>query len=230
LLKRIAALATIPLVTSGCAGLPVSTDATTMTLRVSAAALAGPYASVSGDSDMAPGKAAKAVLPPADACTDIMALFCAIFIPIVVPAAAVVGAVTKTSQKLPLEQAVELNRVTADVMSQLDLDASFRSALATEARRRGITLSVPNSDTDVFVEPHAMSWDINVGNQVALRMEVDITVVAGRERGSSDLVYRSELEPVAFWIADDGRPIRQSLEEAMVGASRAIWNRVLGPE
>ena len=179
---------------------------------------------------MAPGRTARASLPPSDICYDIMAIVCAVVIPLAVPVAAVVGAVAKTTQKLPLEQAFELNQVTAAVGRPLNLTDSFTAAMVAEARRRGITLTAANPGAEIFIDPQHLSWDIRTGNKVAITMEIDITVQRGGEQDSSDLTYRSDAAQVEYWIADDGRPIRQSLDEVMTGASRAVWDRVLGEE
>jgi hypothetical protein len=44
------------------------------------------------------------------------------------------------------------------------------------------------------------------------------------------VTYRSGSAKVAAWVADNGQPIRESLEEAMVGASQLVWERILGAE
>lgn len=185
---------------------------------------------LSGESGLGPGKAARAALPPSEMCDGIVAILCAVVIPVAVPVAAVVGAAAKTSQKLPLEQAVELNRVTSDVVSQLNLAASFSAALQAEAQRRGITLVVTNSGARILVAPRSLSWDIKAGNRVALRMDIDVTVRIGGGQGTRPVTYRSGSKKATAWIADDGRRIRETLEETMVGASQLVWKRILGAE
>jgi hypothetical protein len=174
--RRIAALVTIPFILSGCAALHPARDVTSVTLRLRSAPIPGPVAAINGDSDMAPGRAAKTALPPAEMCQDMVAILCALVIPITVPIAAAVGATMKTSQQLPLEQVVDLNRVTADVAGQLDLRARFASALAVESQRRGITLSAANPDAEVIVQPQSLRWDIAPGNRAAMRIELEVTV------------------------------------------------------
>jgi hypothetical protein len=163
-------------------------------------------------------------------CYDLMALVCAVFIPVVVPIAAIVGAVAKTTQKLPLEQVAELNRVSASVASQLNYAASFSAALQAEAQRRGVTLNVANAGAEIRAVPDSLSWDIKAGNTVALRMAIDLTVQRGGERGSRLVTYRSGSATVDEWVADNGQPIRQSLEEAVAGASQLVWDQILGSE
>jgi len=226
---RTAELVMIAIMASGCAGLPSVRGVTGMSLSISAAPVAGPRAAVSGESDLGPGKAAKAVVPSAG-CSDLAGVICAAWAIVAVPVAAIVGAAVKTSQKLPREQAEELNRVTSDVASQLNLAASFRTALQAEAQRRGVTLNVANSGAEILVAPQSLSWNIGTGNSVAVLMEIDVTLRRGSEQGSSQVTYRGASAKVDDWIADNGQPIQQSLEEAMVGASRMVWDRILGPE
>lgn len=192
-----AALVSIGLITSGCAGLPSAPGITTMSLSVSAAPLSGPRAP-------------------------------AVVIPVVVPVAAIVGAVAKTTQKLPLEQVVELNRISTVVASQLNHAASFSAALQAEARRRGVTLNVANAGAEIRAVPESLSWDIKGGNTVALRLVTNVTVQRSGDRGSRQVTYRSGSATVDEWVADNGQPIRQSLEEAMAGASELVWNQILG--
>jgi hypothetical protein len=227
-LKRTAVLASIAILTSGCAGLPSAGGVTTLSLHVGSARLVGPVVAVDGESGMGPGKAARAALPKKEMCDSVLAIVCAVMIPVAVPVAAIVGAAAKTSQKLPLEQALELNRVSADVSSQLDLAAAFSTAVHAEAQHRGITLTARNPGGQVLVVPRALSWDIKAGNKVAVRMEIDVTVLLGGGSGTSQVTYRSRSAKVADWIADDGQLIRESLEEAMVGASQLVWARILG--
>jgi hypothetical protein len=161
-------------------------------------------------------------------CLDLMAIVCAVFIPVVVPVAATVGAVAKATQKLPLEQVVELNRVSASVASQLNHAASFSAALQAEAQRRGVTLNVANAGAEILAVPESLAWNIKGGNKVALRLVTNVTVQRGGERGSRQVTYRSGSATVDEWVADNGQPIRQSLEEAMAGASRLVWDQILG--
>jgi len=228
-LKRTAALASIALIASGCARLPSVEGVTAMSLSINTAPLVGLRASVNGDSDMGPGKAARTVLPPGQGCDSYMIFVCAIMALVVVPVAATVGAVVKTSQRLPLEQVTELNRVTADVASQLNLAASFITALQAEAQRRGIALNVANPGAGVLISPASLSWNISTGNRVAVRMEIDVNLQAGSEQGSRQVTYRGASAQVDDWVADNGQPIRRSLEDAMVGASREVWDKILGP-
>ena len=228
--KRIALLATIPIITSGCGGLPAARDVTTVSLNITHAPQPVPWADVNGESDMGPGRTARATIPPSEACYDLLAIACAVAIPLVVPIAALVGAVAKTTQKLPLDQVNDLNRVTQNLQRQLNLAASFSAAMEAEAQRRGVVLNVANPDAEVFVDVRALSWDIRTGNKTAVTMDVDITVENDGTRDSSDLTYRSDAARVGRWIEDNGQPIRQSLEEVMVGASRAVWDRILGEE
>jgi hypothetical protein len=44
------------------------------------------------------------------------------------------------------------------------------------------------------------------------------------------VTYRTGSEQVDHWVADDGRPIRQTLDEVMAGVSQDIWDRILGRE
>ena len=224
--KRLAALATIPIITSGCAGLPAASDVSSMTFNTTGA-MSYPVASVVGESDMGPGKAAMAVIPPSGACTDIMAIVCAIFIPLAVPIAAVVGATVKTTQKLPSEQAIGLNLATQAVARPLNLTGSFEAAMLAEAQLRGITLNAANADAHVTIEFQRLAWDIRSGNRVAIELDIGVMLRRGDQRGSIDLTYRGDAAKVKYWIADGGRPIRDSLEEVMASASRAAWNRIL---
>jgi len=230
LLRGIAALVSIALATGGCAGLPSVSGVTGMSLGVGAVPQTGPQVAVSGESDAGPGKAAIAVLPPAEACQDLMVLACAVYIPVAVPIAAVFGAFVKTTQKLPTEQAVALNQATTLVANQQNLAASFRSALEAEGRRRGIALGTTSSDARVVVSLQSFAWNIKAGNRVALRMDLEVTVRVGDEDGSRNVTYRSRSASVDDWTANNGEPIRGMLRDAMTGAGEAVWNRVLGPE
>jgi hypothetical protein len=219
----------IPFLTSGCVGLPAARDVSTMSLNLTGVP-PYPIASLTGDSDMGPGRTARAALPPSEFCYDIMAIVCAIVIPVMVPIAAIIGATAKTTQKLPLEQVIELNQVTSNVGRGLNLSASFRAALEAEAQRRGVTLTTANAAAEIFIDPRRLSWDIRTGNKVAVSMDIDISVQRDGEEDSSDLTYRSDAAQVDYWVADNGRPIRESLDEVMAGASRAVWDRILGEE
>jgi hypothetical protein len=44
------------------------------------------------------------------------------------------------------------------------------------------------------------------------------------------VTYRSGSATVDEWVADNGQPIRQSLEEAVAGASQLVWYQILGSE
>lgn len=228
--QRIAALALIPFIANGCASLHPASGASSVSLNVLSGAIAGPMASPRGDSDMAPGRAAKAALPPADACQDIMVIFCAVATTLAVPIAAAVGATMKTSQQLPLEQVVELNRVTADVVSQLDLRGSFITELGAEGQRRGIVLNAADPDAEVYVRPQLLQWDISPGNRIAMRLEIEVTVRRDGDRDTHSVTYRTGSEQVDHWVADGGQPIRLSLDEVMAGVSQDIWDRILGRE
>ena len=228
--KRFAALAAIPFITSGCAGLHPGYGVSSVAISYRIGPMQGPVAALFGDSDMAPGKAAMAVIPPSSMCQDIMAVLCAIVIPVGVPIAAAVGATMKTSQKLPLEQVIELNDVTADVARQLSLGDSFTAALEAEAQRRGIALNVANPDAEVIVEPTSLIWDISPGNRTAMRIEVEVIVERDGDEDTHQVTYRTGAEQVERWIENNGRPIQQSIDEVMAGVSHDIWERILGRE
>jgi hypothetical protein len=224
--SRIAMIVAVLLTLCGCTGMPTLTGTEEVAISTAGARLTMPSVAIDGESRLGPGTAAAGGLEASQACGPI-APFCAIF---TVPAGAIVGATAKVTQKLPEDQARDLNRVTADVLQPLSLESALVGALETEARRRGVRISRSNPDKLVHVLSTQLSWDISIGNHVAIRMEISVAVSGGVPKRNRPLEIWSDSAKVSEWIADDGTLIEEALEATFAAVSERIWERLLGPE
>jgi hypothetical protein len=222
--SRAAAIAAIATLLSACAGVPSFRGVETVSLSNRAFSIAPPRVSLNGDSSLAPGRAAGQGFAATEACGP-FALFCAI---VTVPIGAIVGATAKVTQKLPQVQVIELSRVTAEIAAPIDFTVGFDTALREEAQRRGLRVDAGRHDAQVRIQSAELSWDISVGNHVAMRMDIGIELISDGKRSSRRVTYKSDAAQVADWIADDGERLRQELEAVAAAASRDVWKEILG--
>ena len=143
---------------------------------------------------------------------------------------AAIGAVITATETLPEEQAHELNRVTANVMAGLSLDASFNKAMREEASRQGIVLSGGYADARLNIVVTALLWDVSIGNNVGIRIDFKVTGFADGKKGHRKITYNSERAKVPEWVADSGQRIRQTLTTIIDDASQQIWQQILDRE
>ena len=71
-------------------------------------------------------------------------------------------------------------------------------------------------------------WEVSVGNQVSLRLTVEIYARRGDKQGSRRIGYRGEPAHIDDWLAGGERHIREEVEAFLPEASEAIWRRLLG--
>jgi len=223
--RRAVAVASIAIATCACAASPALDGIGTVALSAGADPIPGPVVDLDGDSRLSAAGAAEAGINATEGCGPLLPV-CAI---LTVPVAAIVGATARTTQKLPEEQAYALNRVTAHISGSMDLRTDFANALRDEARLRGLTLAPVNVDARVLIRSASLSWDVSLGNNVAIRMDIDVDVITSEARRSGRVTYRSGSAKVADWILNDGDAIRQALEAAPSAASQLLWQQLLGP-
>lgn len=208
---------------SACAGLPPIDEVETVSIETSFATYATPVVDVDGDPETRPGRMAGEAAIAALEC-HVFYIICAAAI---IPLSAATGATITAITTLPEEQAHELNRVTAEVASGMNLVARFVDATRDEAIRQGLTLRDRNADALIRIEPTAFEWVVSVGDNVAIRMEVAVVVFLDGRRKVRRMKYRSEAAKVPEWLADDAERLRHELETFMDEASEAIWLKIL---
>jgi hypothetical protein len=220
--NTIAAVAVLALA-SACASMPALDKVRTVSLSTNFRSYGGLAVDVDGNPHTRPGKMAAEGLAITEGCGAFF-IFCAV---VTVPIGAAMGAAITAAETIPDEQAHELNRVSANVMAGLNLDASFGKAMREEASRQGIVLSGRRADARLNIVMTRFEWDVSVGNKVAIRIDFKVTGSADGKRGHRNITYISERAKAPVWIADSGKRIRQELTSIMDEASQKIWQQVL---
>ena len=208
---------------SACASLPSLEKARTVSLRTEFPSYGGLTVDVDGNPSTRPGRMAADGFAVTEACGAFF-LYCAA---VTVPLGATIGAVITAAETLPEEQAHELNRVSARAMAGLNLNASFSKAMREEASRQGIVLSGRRADARLNIAVTALFWDVSIGNNVAIRIEFEVTGFVDGKKGRRKITYRSERATVPEWVANNGQRISQTLTTIMDDASQKVWQRIL---
>ena len=211
---------------SACAGLPPVDEVETVALETGFATYAVPVVDVYGNPETRPGRLAGEGAIAALEC-HVFYIICAAAI---VPLSAATGATITAITTLPEEQSHELNRVTAEVASGMNLGARFVDAARDEAVRQGLSLRERNADARIRIQATAFDWVVSAGDNVAIRMDVIVVVFLDGRRKERRMKYRSEAAKVPEWIANDAERLRKELETFMDEASEAIWLQILDRE
>ena len=217
-----AAVAVLALV-SACASLPALDEVRTVSLSTGFRSYHGLAVDVDGNPHTRPGRMAAEGLAITEGCGAFF-IFCAV---VTVPLGAAMGAAITAAETLPEERAHELNRVSANVTAGLNLDASFSKAMREEASRQGIVLSGRRADARLNIAVTALFWDVSIGNNVAIRIEFEVTGFVDGKKGRRKITYRSERATVPEWVANNGQRISQTLTTIMDDASQKVWQRIL---
>jgi len=221
--RDLTAVVVVLALVSACASLPSLEKARTVSLRTEFPSFGGLTVDVDGNPGTRPGRMAAEGFAVTEACGAFF-LYCAA---VTVPLGATIGAVITAAETLPEEQAHELNRVSANVTAGLNLNASFRKAMRKEASRQGIVLRGTHADARLNIAVTALFWDVSIGNNVAIRIEFEVTGFVGGKKGRRKITYRSERAKASEWIADSGKRIREKFTTVMDEASQTIWQQVL---
>jgi hypothetical protein len=178
---------------------------------------------VDGDPQYRPGAMAADGLEASAGC-DWAAPFCAI---VMVPIGAVAGAVITGIETLPKDEAHELNRVSAAVMTSHSLRTSLDNAMHDEALRQGLVVSHGNVDARVYIEVTRLLWDVSIGNNVAIHIVFHVKASVDGKRGKRNIRYRSERGTVPEWVDNNGQRIHETLATIMDEASQKVWQSIL---
>jgi len=155
---------------------------------------------------------------------DWAALFCAI---VMVPVGAVTGAVITGIETLPEDQAHELNKVSAAVMTSNSLYTDLDNAMHDEALRQGLVVSRRKADANVHIEVTRLLWDVSIGNKVAVYIDFHVRASVKGKRGKRNIRYRSERGTVPEWVENNGQRIHETLATIMEEASQKVWQSIL---
>jgi hypothetical protein len=211
---------------SACAGMPPIDEVETVSLETSFATRSVLAVDIDGDPEVRPGNMAMQ--------GAIAALECHVFYVIcaaaIVPLSAATGATITAITTLPETQSHELNRVSADVTSRMDLGSLFTVAMHDEALRQGLSLRERNAEARIRIYATAFDWVVSAGNNVAINMEVTVVAFLDGRRKQRHLKHRSEAAKVSEWTANDAARLRHELDTFMDEASEAVWLQILDRE
>lgn len=210
-------------VMSACGSLPNIEEASTVELSTSFRAPWAPEVDVDGDPNLRPGAMAMDGLEASAGC-DYLFVICAV---VVVPVAAVTGAVITATDTLPEQEAELLNHLTAKAVSGLHMPQMFQSVMLSEAIRQGVKVQATGADAVVEFAVTEFWWEVSIGNQVSLRLTVEAHGTHRGEFGRRRFGYRGKPAPVDEWLAGGEQRIRDALEAFLPEASEAIWLRIL---
>ena len=208
---------------SACGSLPDIEEASTVALSTSFHAPWAPEVDVDGDPTLRPGAMAMDGLEASAGC-DYLFVICAV---VVVPVAAVTGAVITATDTLPEQEAELLNHLTVKAISGLHMAQMFQSVMLSEAIRQGVNVQTTGADAVVEFAVTEFWWEVSIGNQVSLRLTVEAHGTHRGEFGRRRFGYRGEPAPVDEWLAGGEQRIRDALEAFLPEASEAIWLRIL---
>lgn len=209
---------------SACGSLPDMEDAKTVRLQTYYHGPWAPEVDVDGNPELRPGAMAKAGLQTSVEACSVFFMFCALY---TVPIYTVTGAAITAADTLPEEQAEMLNRLSAKAVVNLNMRQAFEQAITSSAIDQGLDLKPFGADYTVHVSATELWWEVSVGNQVSLRLTVEMRARHGGKEGRRRLGYRGEPAHVREWLAGGEQHIRDALEAFLPEAGEAIWLRVL---
>ena len=209
---------------SACGSLPDMEDAKTVRLQTYYYGPWVPKVDVDGNPELRPGAMARAGLQTSVEACSVLFMFCALY---TVPIYTVTGAAITAADTLPEEQAEMLNRLSAKAVVNLNMPNAFEQAITSSAIDQGLDLQPFGADYTVRVSATELWWEVSVGNQVSLRLTVEMHARHGDKEGRRRLGYRGEPAHVKEWLAGGEQHIREALDAFLPEASEAIWLRVL---